>query len=78
MTDLNPQGKQMADESIVRNLAVQARANWPQEAPLLRRYALPAEPRILDAGCGTGDGALRLARGYIGPDGIDYHYSNRY
>ena len=61
MTDLNPQAKQMADESMVRNLDAQARAIWPQEAPLLRRYALPAEPRILDAGCGTGEGASRLA-----------------
>ena len=34
MTDLNPQGRQMADESMVRNLAAQADAIWPQEAPL--------------------------------------------
>src|SRR5215470_11826442 len=61
MTDLNPQAKQMADESMVRNLDAQARAIWPQEVPLIRRYALPAEPRILDAGCGTGEGASRLA-----------------
>jgi len=51
----------MADESMVRNLDAQARAIWPQEVPLIRRYALPAEPRILDAGCGTGEGASRLA-----------------
>src|SRR5438046_9092473 len=61
VTDLHPQGKQMADEAMVRSLAAQAQAIWPQEAPLLRRYALPAEPRILDAGCGTGEGASRLA-----------------
>ena len=61
MTDLNPQAKQMADESMVRNLDAQARAIWPQEMPLLRRYALPAEARILDAGCGTGEGSSRLA-----------------
>ena len=61
MQDLNPQGKQMADESMVRNLEAQARAIWPQEVALLRRYALPAEPAILDAGCGTGEGASRLA-----------------
>jgi len=41
MTDLNPQAKQMADESMVRNLDAQARAIWPQEIPLLRRYLLP-------------------------------------
>jgi ubiquinone/menaquinone biosynthesis C-methylase UbiE len=59
--NLNPQAKQMADESMVRNLTAQARAIWPQEAPLLLRYALPAEPRILDAGCGTGEAASRVA-----------------
>jgi trans-aconitate methyltransferase len=66
MTDLNPQARQMADESMVRNLAAQARAIWPQGVPLLRRYALPAEPRMLDAGCGTGEGASRLAELFPG------------
>jgi ubiquinone/menaquinone biosynthesis C-methylase UbiE len=61
MSDLNPQGRQMADESMVRTLAAQARAIWPQEAPLFERYALPAAPSILDAGCGTGEVASRLA-----------------
>jgi len=60
--DLNPQEAQMADESMVRNLAAQAEALWPQEAPLLDRYRLPEAPRILDAGCGTGEIASRLAR----------------
>ena len=78
MDDLNPQAKQMADESMVRNLAAQARAIWPQEAPLLRRYALPPAPRILDAGCGTGEGASRLAKLFpradvLGVDIIDGH-----
>jgi 2-polyprenyl-3-methyl-5-hydroxy-6-metoxy-1,4-benzoquinol methylase len=62
MTDLNPQAKQMADESMVRGLDAQARAIWPQEVELIRRYALPAEAHILDAGCGTGEGSSRLAR----------------
>jgi ubiquinone/menaquinone biosynthesis C-methylase UbiE len=78
VTDLNPQAKQMADESMVRTLAAQALAIWPQEVPLLRRYALPAEPRILDAGCGTGEGASRLAELFprshvLGIDIIDAH-----
>src|SRR5580704_17559846 len=78
MTDLNPQAKQMADESMVRNLDAQARAIWPQEAPLIRRYALPAEPRILDAGCGPGEGASRLAELFLkasvlGVDIVDAH-----
>ncbi len=78
MTDLNPQAKQMADESMVRNLAAQASAIWPQEAPLFRRYALPAEPRILDAGCGTGEVSSRLAELFprshvLGVDIIDDH-----
>lgn len=59
--DRNPQRAQMADESMVRNLAFQARAIWPQEAPLFRRYALPASARVLDVGCGTGELASRLA-----------------
>jgi ubiquinone/menaquinone biosynthesis C-methylase UbiE len=78
VTDLNPQGKQMADESMVRNLAAQAKAIWPQEAPLLKRYALPAAPRILDAGCGTGEAAARMAEFFprssvLGVDIIDAH-----
>ncbi len=78
MTDLNPQAKQMADESMVRTLAAQAQAIWPQEIPLLRRYRLPAEPNILDAGCGTGEGSSRLAELFpgarvLGVDIVDPH-----
>lgn len=78
MTDLNPHAEQMADESMVRNLAAQARAIWPQEVALIRRYKLPAEPHILDAGCGTGEGASRLAELFprasvLGVDIIDRH-----
>jgi len=78
LTDLNPQAKQMEDESMVRNLEAQARAIWPQEIPLLRRYKLPEEVRILDAGCGTGEGASRLAELFpkasvLGVDIVDAH-----
>jgi ubiquinone/menaquinone biosynthesis C-methylase UbiE len=78
MTDLNPQAKQMADESMVRGLDGQARAIWPQEAPLFRRYAIPTEARILDAGCGTGEGSSRLGELFpraqvLGVDIIDHH-----
>ncbi len=59
--DLNPQAQQMADESMARNLAAQAQAIWPQEVPLLRRYAMPEDAQILDAGCGTGEISSRLA-----------------
>ncbi len=59
--DLNPQAQQMADESIVATLDAQARAIWPQELELIGRYRLPADARILDAGCGTGEAAYRLA-----------------
>jgi ubiquinone/menaquinone biosynthesis C-methylase UbiE len=78
MTDLNPQGKQMADESMVRNLAAQTNAIWPQEVPLIERYALPAEAEILDAGCGTGEASWRLTQLFpyatvLGVDIIDAH-----
>jgi ubiquinone/menaquinone biosynthesis C-methylase UbiE len=60
------------------NLAAQAQAIWPQEAPLFGRYSLPAAPRILDAGCGTGEAASRLAglfplASVLGVDIIDSH-----
>ena len=78
MTDLNPQAKQMADESMVRNLAAQALAIWPQEIELIRRYALPDDITILDAGCGTGEGSSRLADLFprarvLGVDILDQH-----
>lgn len=78
MTDLNPQAKQMADESMVRNLGAQARAIWPQEVELIRRYGLTSDIRILDAGCGTGEGASRLAELFdeatvLGVDIVDAH-----
>lgn len=59
--DRNPQAKEMADESMVRNLAAQAEAIWPQEVQILRRHRLPASPSVLDVGCGTGEIASRLA-----------------
>jgi len=76
--DLNPQAKEMADESMVRNLAAQAEAIWPQEKPLFDRYGLPVGARILDAGCGTGEISLRLAETFpharlLGIDVIDDH-----
>jgi SAM-dependent methyltransferase len=63
---------------MVRTLAAQAQAIWPQEVPLLQRYAVPAEARILDAGCGTGEAASRLADLFpqaqvLGVDIIDGH-----
>lgn len=78
MTDLNPQAKQMADESMVRNLRAQAEAIWPQELDLVRRYALREDASILDAGCGTGEISSRLAELFplarvTGVDIIDAH-----
>jgi len=71
--DLNPQFEQMADESMVRNLAAQAVAIWPQERELFLRAGLPARGRILDAGCGTGEISSRLAGLYpeTTVDGVD-------
>jgi SAM-dependent methyltransferase len=59
--DNNPQAEQMGDESMARNLAFQAQAIWPQEAPLFARYALAGALRIVDIGCGTGEITRRLA-----------------
>jgi ubiquinone/menaquinone biosynthesis C-methylase UbiE len=78
VTNLNPQAQQMADESMVRNLDAQARAIWPQEMKIFRRYKLPPEPNILDAGCGTGEASSRLAKLFpeaqiLGVDIIDAH-----
>jgi len=62
--DRNPQREQMADESMVRTLAAQAEAIWPQEEPLFQRYALSGAISIVDVGCGTGEITSRLARKY--------------
>lgn len=59
--DPNPQAEQMAHESMLRTLAAQADLIWPQERELLARHRLPADSRVLDVGCGSGEAALRLA-----------------
>jgi SAM-dependent methyltransferase len=62
--DRNPQAEQMGDESMARNLAHQAEAIWPQEAPLFARYGLSGALRVLVLGCGTGEITRRLAALY--------------
>src|SRR5688572_5107665 len=59
--NLNPQGQQMADESMVRTLAAQIEAIWPQEKSLLNFYRLPRGARVLDVGAGTGEFSARVA-----------------
>jgi SAM-dependent methyltransferase len=78
MDELNPQAQQMAHESMVRTLAAQAEAIWPQESSLLARYGVPPGARILDAGCGTGEATRRLAAMFpsatlLGIDVLDDH-----
>jgi ubiquinone/menaquinone biosynthesis C-methylase UbiE len=60
MEILNPQAEQMADESMVRNLAAQAQAIWPQEREIISSYGLPENARILDLACGTGEFSARI------------------
>lgn len=58
------QAKEMADESMVRNLAAQAEAIWPQEEPIFDRRFPRRSIRVLDVGCGTGEITARLAAKY--------------
>jgi len=58
---LNPQGEQMADESMIRTLAAQIEAIWPQEKSLINFYRLPRNARVLDVGAGTGEFSARMA-----------------
>jgi SAM-dependent methyltransferase len=76
--DRNPQAEQMGDESMVRNLAYQADAIWPQEKYLFDRYQLSGIIKILDVGCGTGEITRRLAEHFPQAtlEGIDILESN--
>jgi len=47
---------------MVRNLAAQAEAIWPQEEPVFARH--PPHGAVLDIGCGTGEIIVRLAAKY--------------
>jgi len=59
----SPQAREMADESMVRNLAAQAEAIWPQEEPIFDRHPIGGGA-VLDVGCGTGEITARLAAKY--------------
>jgi len=54
----------MADESMIRNLAAQASAIWPQERVLFERYGLGGRIQVADIGCGSGEITARLAERY--------------
>ena len=78
MTSEAEKQKQLADEAIIRNLAAQALAIWPQEEVLFERYRLPDRAQVLDVGCGTGEVPVRLVDEYpeatvIGVDGYASH-----
>jgi ubiquinone/menaquinone biosynthesis C-methylase UbiE len=76
--DSNPQAEQMGDESMLRTLAHQADAIWPQEQALFARYGIDGAARILDLGCGSGEITRRLAARYPQAQllGIDILESN--
>jgi SAM-dependent methyltransferase len=78
MNPSSPQAKEMADESMVRNLAAQAEAIWPQEEPIFARHPPAAGSRVLDVGCGTGEIVARLAERFEGTSfaGIDLEESH--
>ena len=61
MTDLNPQGRQMADESMVRNLAAQARLSAIEGTSIQEKWApdlVAVEVAVSPAG---GAEAVRLS-----------------
>jgi ubiquinone/menaquinone biosynthesis C-methylase UbiE len=62
--DRNPQAEQMGDASMLRTLAHQAEAIWPQEQALFARYGLAGAFDALDLGCGSGEITRRLAQRY--------------
>ena len=74
----SPQAKEMADESMVRNLAAQAEAIWPQEEPIFRRHPVRQGGSVLDVGCGTGEITERLAELFPGASflGVDVEASH--
>ena len=77
-THLDPTERAVADEAIVRNLAAQALAIWPQEELFVEHYKLPAAAKILDVGCGTGEVPVRLVDKFpdavvLGVDGYATH-----
>jgi len=73
--DHNPQAEQMAHESMLRCLTAQADAIWPQERPLVERYALPRAAAVVDVGCGSGEISERLLDLLSGSrlTGVDIH-----
>ena len=72
-SNLNPQGEQMADESMIRTLAAQIEAIWPQERSLINFYRLPRNARVLDVGSGTGEFSARVAETYPLQDAAKAH-----
>lgn len=80
------QREPMENEAMVRTLAAQIRAIWPQEKELLSRILDRPDLAVLDVGCGTGELSSRIVeefslRSVIGIDLAEPHIrlaQNRY
>lgn len=66
----NLRAVQTAGDALLQPQTYPVEAIWPQESRLFARYALPADARIIEVGCDTGETTLRLAAIFPGAASI--------